>query len=131
MKWFIFSILIAIGALCGVAGAQPAWKLTTADFKQRGVDLISLDEKGVTVAGEKGQSTVAMADFLQLDRSSVQAEKGGKFTLVLSSGDQIVGEPVEVANEQLKWKSSAVGEMTISMRQITAMLKTGQSAIAS
>ncbi len=125
----IFILLLATALASPVIYAQGTWRLTTADFKQRNVDLISIDDNAVSVRTERGESMQIPVDhFLQLERSESSSERGGKFILALAGGDQIVGQPASVTGDQLHWNSTAVGDLTVPIRQIESMQKIGTSA---
>ena len=112
-----------------MAAAQSKWTLTTADFRSKQVDLVSIDDKGATFADK---SVVPFADLLLLDReldpkqqqaAGAGAGGGGKFVLYLAGGEQFRGEPVKLEGETLHWHSPAVGGMQVPLRQVTSLVR--------
>ena len=120
-RWLILLLVL----FPSIAHAQSKWTLTTADFRSKQVDLASIDDKG---AAFTDRSVVGFDDLLLLDRDldPKQQQQGGgagKFILQLASGDQFRGEPVKLEGETLHWNSPAVGEMKVSLRQVTSFAR--------
>jgi hypothetical protein len=103
------------------AFAQDTWSLTTADFRRQTVALKSLDDTGAKIVpfGTTQEVTVPLDKFLQLDRgaSAVQQVRGA-WTLILTTGDRIGGDPAAIANDALVVKSPSAGQLTIPMKDI-------------
>lgn len=118
-----FCILQSAFCISAARGAD-IWTLTTGDLSTRPVVLKSLDASGVVVSASDGtnQRTVPMDQFVELARPTAAAP-GGKFTLYLTSGDHVAGEPDGVKGESLVWKNAIAGEIRIPLRQIKAMAK--------
>ena len=122
-----FSVLCVLCASAVSSRADDGWSLTTADFKRQTVNLRSLDDSGAKVIPFGGQTdpiTIPLDKLLQLDRgaSAVQQVRGA-YTLYLTSGDRVGGEPVSLANDQITWRSPAAGELTISVKDLKALIK--------
>src|SRR5262249_36727696 len=106
---------------CANGLAQTRWTLTTADFQSKQVDLVSIDQTGATVTDKAGERSrvVPWDQLLLLDReieSKPPTTAGaGKFVLTLTSGDLVRGELVTLSGETLRWKSSAVGEISFPL----------------
>lgn len=128
-----FRVSFALFALAAIVAsplhAQSKWTLTTADFRSKQVDLVSIDEKGATFADK---SVVPFEQLLLLDRELDPSQQqqgadggggGGKFILSLAGGDQFRGEPVKLDGETLQWDSPAVGQMRVPLRQVTSLTR--------
>ena len=127
MRVLLFSAVVIVAA--GHASAQDAWTLTTADFRSSPVALKSMDSAGVRVtdATQQADRVVPMDDFLQLERpAQASGAPPGRFVLHLAGGDQVGGEPVAIAGEQLVWNSAAAGEVRVPMSRAVGITKPGQ-----
>jgi hypothetical protein len=112
------------------AFADDGWSLTTADFKRQNVNLRSFDESGAKVVpyGQRDEITIPLDKLLQLDRGGAAVQQvRGAFTLYLTSGDRVGGEPVAIANDLLSWKSPAAGDLSIPLKDLRAIVR-GQDA---
>src|SRR4051794_9640711 len=96
----ILSASLCLGATFPAFG-DDGWSLTTADFKRQTVSLRSLDESGAKVVpfGESGPVTIPFDKLLQLDRGASVQQVRGAYTLYLTSGDRVGGEPVSIAGD--------------------------------
>ena len=128
MRFIIHSLFLL--ACCSPALADSGWLLTTADFRQQSVSLESIKDDGVTITipgGASAQPTVVpFASFLQLDRSTAPRPSNAPYTLFLLSGDRVGGEPLGIENEQLLWKSPAVGELRFPLKSLKALVRGAQ-----
>src|SRR5436190_217008 len=98
------AILLSVSlCLCGTLHADEGWSLTTSDFKRQTVNLRSLDDSGakVIVYGQTEPLTISLDRLLQLDRGSAFAQTRGNYTLFLTSGDRVGGDPLAIANDQV------------------------------
>ncbi|HEY8667699.1 MAG TPA: NPCBM/NEW2 domain-containing protein [Tepidisphaeraceae bacterium] len=124
-----FLCFVLVLAMSPFAFADDSWTLTTSDLKTQSVALQGFDEKGATVipAGAGAARVVPLDRFLEMERTSsgAAAEQQGKLVLYLAGGDRLGGAPVSMAGETLTWKSPAVGEMKLSIRQARALVKAG------
>jgi hypothetical protein len=119
-------VALSLVAAAG-ARAQDAWTLTTADFRNASVSLKGIDGNSVRVSESgQGDRTVPMDDFLQLERPLPASAQQGKFVLHMAGGDQLAGEPVSIAGEQLVWNNAAAGELRVPMSRVAAMTRPGQ-----
>ena len=125
-------MFLALAALvfCISAQAQTRWTLTTSDFQTRQVDLVGIDDAGASVSEAPGSPAKKLKwdELLILDRNvetRPPTTSSGKFILLLAGGDQLRGVPVKLEDETLHWKTAAVGEMAISLRQVVAMTRAG------
>ena len=121
--------ILATSLLAAAAArAQDSWTLTTADFRNTSVSLKAIDGAGVRVADavNSAERLVPMDEFLQLERSVPGAAQQGKFVLHLAGGDELAGEPLSIAGEDLVWKNPAAGEVRVPMSRVVAMTRPGQ-----
>lgn len=145
--WVSLAAVVGLGVLghAQLAAGTP-WTLTTADFESRQVELVGLSEQGVVVAGQQGgqRETVPLGRFLELSRPPAKAVGAGVsaattrpaagFTLVLASGDRLGGTPGGIEGETLAWESPVVGRISVSLREVRAIMRpvagaaTGQPA---
>lgn len=119
-------VALSLVAAAG-ARAQESWTLTTADFRNASVSVKGIDGNTVKVS-ESGQAerAVPMDEFLQLERPLPASTQQGKFVLHMAGGDQLAGEPVSIAGEQLVWTNAAAGELRVPMNRVAAMTRPGQ-----
>src|SRR5688572_6271790 len=117
---------IALLLTTAAAGAQENWTLTTADFRNTSVTLKAIDGSTVRVAEGGAERAVSMDDFLQLERSLPVAVGTGRFVLHLAAGDQLAGEPVGIAGEDLVWNNPAAGEVRVPMNRVAFLTRAGQ-----
>lgn len=121
--------LLAVSLLAATAArAQDAWTLTTADFRNASVSLKGIDGTGVRVTDPSTNSdrVVSMDEFLQLERPVGDSSQSGKFVLHMTGGDQLAGEPVSIAGEDLVWNNPAAGEVRVPMSRVSALTRPGQ-----
>jgi hypothetical protein len=127
----LLSVLSVASVFSPSAAADDGWSLTTADFKRQSVNLRSFDDQGARVIpmGRADETLVPLDTLLQLDRggSAVQQVRGA-WTLHLTTGDRVGGEPVAVANDALAWKSPAAGDLSIPLAQLRGIVKGGDAA---
>jgi len=112
------------------ARADDGWTLTTSDFKRQAVSLRSVDESGAHVVpfGQTAPVTVGLDKLLQLDRGGAAMQQiRGTFTLFLTSGDRVGGEPVAIANDQLAWKSPGAGDVSIPLKSLRGIQRGQES----
>jgi hypothetical protein len=118
------TLFIALGIVCAVAlpsRGDDGWSLTTSDFKRQTVNLKGFDDQGaqVVVYGQTKPTTVGLDKLLQLDRGGAAVQQvRGAFTLYLTSGDRVGGEPVSIANDKVAWKSPAAGDLSIPLKNL-------------
>jgi hypothetical protein len=118
-----FSILTLL-LFASVASAQARWSLTTADFRSQHVELRSIDTKSVRVmpVGQSQQEiSVPLDDVLQIQRTAPDKIEPGRLILHVTGGGRLGGEPVSVKDEQIVWKNSTLGEISLPLRNIAAI----------
>ena len=121
------AVALSLVAAAAAARAQDSWTLTTADFRNASVSLKGFDATSVRVSESgQGERGVPMDEFLQLERPLPASTQQGKFVLHLAGGDQLAGEPVSIAGEQLVWNNAAAGELRVPMNRVAAMTRPGQ-----
>lgn len=122
------ALLALLLTLPRAAVAQDTWTLTTADFRSAPVTLKAIDGNSVHVAGAGGNAerAVPMDEFLQLERPLPASAQQGKFVLQLAAGDQLAGEPVMLAGEDIVWANGAAGELRVPMSRVAALTRAGQ-----
>jgi hypothetical protein len=125
--WRVVSILTVLLGAAG-ARAQVGWVLTDASFKQQSVDLVSIDDKGLVLGADGRRMLVPLERFLEIARPASATESAEKFALYLANGDLVRGEPIGTARDTLSWKSSALGQLDISLRDVRAMVARGRTA---
>lgn len=121
--------LLAVSFLAATAArAQDTWTLTTADFRNASVSLKNIDGNGVRVIDPATSSdrVVSMDEFLQVERPVGASSQSGKFVLHMAGGDQLAGEPVSIAGEDLVWNNPAAGEVRVPMSRVSAFTRPGQ-----
>ncbi|MCC7349048.1 MAG: NPCBM/NEW2 domain-containing protein [Phycisphaerales bacterium] len=126
--------LLLVPSLCAHAADPDAWTLTTADFKQQTLVPTSIDDHTLSAGVQSGEPsrTIPLTQFLELERNQPPVPKpAGRFVLHLLSGDQLVGDPIQTQQEKLTWNNPIVGELSISLRQIVAIDRVGQSTSTS
>jgi hypothetical protein len=126
----IVACLLLVPSLCAHAADPDAWTLTTADFKQQTLVPTSIDDHTLSAGVQSGEPsrTIPLTQFLELERNQPPVLKpAGRFVLHLLSGDQLVGDPIQSQQEKLTWNNPIVGELSISLRQIVAIDRIGQS----
>jgi len=105
--------------------ADEGWTLLTADFRHQSVTLVQLDDTGARVLIGGGEPTlVPLANVLELDHAAAApnpAPPRGKYNLFLLGGDRLSGDLVGMQDEILSWRSPALGEVKIPIRQLRAI----------
>jgi len=111
------------------AGADAGWLLTLDDLRPGPVALQGIDGRGVRVVplGAAQAITIPMDSFVQIDRATRARTAAGSFSLVLANGDRYTGQPLGMKDEQVAWRSSAVGELKIPLKEIRALIRAGSS----
>lgn len=131
---FVAVLLLLLACLAPLARAEGQWTLTTADFRNGSVTLRSIDAAGVHVvpagsAGGEGR-VVPFDQFLDVSRVLIPgtAASGGPFVLHLLGGDHLGGEPAGMKGNSLVWRSPSVGEVTVPLKQLVAIVRPNQPA---
>jgi hypothetical protein len=115
-------VLLAV-SFCFVAAAraEDTWTLTTADFARATVTLRGMSASGVDVTENGSDKTVALDRVLRLDRDTKPPTAAAKYVLYLQGGDRMAGEPGDLKDEVLTWKSPAVGELKLPLSKLLAI----------
>jgi hypothetical protein len=126
---------IAFLILCCVPAQLTAqttrWTITTADFQSRQVDLETIDDAGVRVRDKESDPprVVPWGDLLALDRQTESRTPFfAKLTVLLTTGDQIRGEPVKIEGETLTWNAASLGQLQFPLQQIKAITRGPQQS---
>jgi hypothetical protein len=121
-------IAIIVACSASLACAQD-WTITTADFHTRAAALRGLSTDGVMIAGTASglQQTIPLDRFVSIQRTGAGQAATPKFTLLLSDGDRLAGEPNSISGEQLLWKSPALGDVPVPLRQLVLLSRGGDA----
>ena len=131
----LVAVAIAIAIATPAVARAEGWSVTTADFRSEPVTLRGLSPAGVHVSAVDGSSdrTVPLDRFVSAQRGGAAAAPAvaAKFTLALSDGDRLVGEPVGVAGESLTWAEPLLGAVPVPFARLVAMGRGGTVAVPS
>ena len=115
-------IVAVLATTTATVWAQDAWTVTTADFKTTPVVLRGLAADGVHVstAADPADHTVPLGQFVSAERAAVAvapttAPAAAPFTLILSDGDRLVGEPASLDGETLTWAEPLLGRLPVNV----------------
>ena len=128
----IRAILLAVVALVPAGARGQDWSVTTADFRTATVTLHGLSPDGVRVSAADGseERTVPLDQFVSAQRGGAAATPDvPKFTLALSDGDRLVGEPTTLAGESLTWAEPLLGAVPVPVARLVVMGR-GAAAMA-
>src|SRR5882724_4111505 len=130
--------LFVLPTLSMQTGAQsPAadrWTLTTTDFKSEQVMLKGIDVSGLKVSGvaegDAAARDVPLDQFLDVQRpiASFPTTVAVKFTLLMTGGDKLGGEPVNLTAEALVWRNATLGEISIPTTGLVGFTRAGTAA---
>jgi len=125
------SLLIALAA-AAPSLADAGWVLTTADLRQEPVALVAVETDGVTITRPASPQPVKIGfdSFLQIDRAAPQRAPEDRFCLHLAGGQRVPGKPVGYKDENIVWRSAALGELAVPVKLARAMVRSGRSADA-
>ena len=122
---FIIQLLPAFAVIAfSFASAADAddWMLTTSDLHSRSVTLRGIDQNGVQINAATTQpSTVDLKDFLSLDRVTVVASTPSRWIAQLRNGDKLAGDPDSLDGDNLHWRESLLGPMTLPMSEVVSL----------
>lgn len=116
-------LLTLVFAACGLVVARAAadtWLLTTADFQTQSLDLSGIDQQGLTVRDGR---RIPLDRVLQLEHAGTRAAVAPKFVAHLHNGARFAGEPVAVSGEQLRWNTPALGQTSLPLRDLRAIVR--------
>jgi len=102
--------------------AQDVWTLTSADFSEQRVAVLSIDTDGVKVRDPAGQQRVIAWDsVLEIDRGLPRSTApAGGLMLELIGGDRIAGEPRSLVDDTLTW-SASWGTESVPLARVRAI----------
>ena len=111
-----------IGA--GSARAQE-WSLTTADLQSQSALPRALAADGLHVATADGKSEriIPFDQFVSVQRPATDEPPTPNFTLLLSNGDRLVGEPASVVGERLVWQSPSLGKVSVPFNRMVSITR--------
>ncbi len=118
-------------ALMPQAASGQQWSFTTANFQTGRGELKGLSSDGAVISTPDSAAprVIPLDQFVSAQLAAPAPIAPPKFTLLLAGGDRLVGEPVRIENEQLRWKSGSLGEVAISLRLLLAMGRGDNAAI--
>lgn len=120
---------LVMGLLPLTALSQETWSLTTSDFNTQQVNVTSIDDKSLNILGATGTGTpVPLDKLLVLERSNPAPLAASKWRVYLVGDEQILGEPIEMKGEDLRFKTAPLGEVNVPLKRVVAMVKAGGSA---
>jgi hypothetical protein len=116
---FVFFVLVAVSA------HADDWALTTSDFQTQPAQLKGLSPQGVEITSPdtKSDRTIPLDQFVSIQRWAKIDAPAPKFTLILSNGDRLVGQPGPVAGEKLTWISPSLGKVPVPFSRLVAIGK--------
>jgi NPCBM/NEW2 domain len=114
--------------ILAIAAAQvhaDDWSITTSDFQTQPAVLKSFSAQGVEIVSpdSKNSLTVPLDRFVSIQRGGSDDAVAPKFTLVLSNGDRVVGEPGPVTGEKLIWLSPSLGKVPVPFNRLVVIGK--------
>jgi hypothetical protein len=126
-----FSGLLAVVLILNAPVLADDWSITTADFQTQSAQLKSFspDGVGITPPDAKTDQTIPLDQFVSIQRSSPDEPSTPKFTLLLSNGDRLAGEPGSVVGEKLIWVSPSLGKIPVPFNHLVVIAK-GDTATA-
>jgi len=110
---FVLVCLIATAAW-----ADP-WVVVDPQFHQAIVDVASIDAGGI----HAGAALLKWEDVLQVDVCAAPTATAGDYTLFMTDGDRISGQPIALGNDAIKWHAAALGDIDIPVRRLLAIGK--------
>jgi hypothetical protein len=115
------AIVLTFVLLRAQVGFAQEWTLTTADFKSTTVQLRGLSADGFKILSldTKTERVVPLNQFVSVSRpAGDEPVVPASFTLALTNGDRLTGEPGSVANEKLTWLSPSLGSVPIPFSKL-------------
>jgi hypothetical protein len=123
MRPSLIPALLTFTLLLQPAAAQAGWVLTRGDLSRQPAELQSIGEEGVRCLVAGSAQIIPLAQFVQIERQTPPATAQQSFILVLLAGDRIAGEPAGYENERLTWRNSLLGELSIPLTAVRAILR--------
>lgn len=99
------------------------WSLTTADLHPEPALPRALSPDGFRVATPDGKTerTIPLDQFVSVQRAPAEEPPTPNFTLMLSNGDRLVGDPGPVVGERLTWLSPSLGKVPVPFNRLVAI----------
>ena len=124
----------AAAVLAPAVAVADDWTVTTADFRTEPATLRGLSPAGVRVsaADGSGDRTIPLDAFVSAQRAVTAADASvtrPAFTLALTGGDRLVGQPTAVAGEALAWAEPLLGVVPVPLAQLVAMGRGPSAAV--
>jgi hypothetical protein len=117
--------VFAVAVMFFLLGARPAfsqeWTLTTADFQTSPVLLRGLSADGFSIVSSdtKTPGVVPLNQFVSISRTAGdEPVVPANFTLLMTNGDRLTGEPGSVTSEKLTWLSTSLGSLPIPFNKL-------------
>ena len=123
-RQFGCAIIVIVLLILARASFAQEWTLTTADFKSTPALVRGFSSDGLKIVSPdtKAQSVVPLNQFVSVSRpAGDEPAAPASFTLALTNGDRLVGEPGSVANEKLTWLSPSLGSVPIPFNKLLAI----------
>jgi hypothetical protein len=119
------SLLLLALAMIALPPAAHAddWSLTAADLVPLPAVPRGLSAAGFRFVDADGKTdhTLPLDQFVSIQRSATDQPPTPNFTLVLSNGDRLVGDPGEVVGERLTWLSPTLGKVPVAFNRLVAI----------
>jgi hypothetical protein len=107
------------------------WSITTSYFQTQSAVLKSFSTQGAEIISpdSKNAVTIPLDRFVSIQRAGSDDATAPKFTLILSNGDRLVGEPGSVTGEKLAWLSPSLGKVPVPFNRLV-MIGRGDAVTA-
>lgn len=112
--------LFILVCLLGSAGWAATWTVVDPQFHKSTADVTGIDAAGVHLAGG---ALLKWDDVLQMDTAPTTSNAPGDYTLYMTDGDHITGQPISLGNDFLKWQSAVLGAIDIPVLRLQAIAK--------
>jgi hypothetical protein len=102
------------------------WSLTTADLQSQPIIPRALTAEGLRVARPDGKTEriIPLDQFVSIQRTITESIPAtAAFTLSLSNGDRIVGDPGTVDGEKLIWINPALGKIPVPFNRLMSIVR--------
>ncbi|HVT81245.1 MAG TPA: hypothetical protein VHM90_11365, partial [Phycisphaerae bacterium] len=126
--------MIAALLLPALVLAEENWTLTTADFQSQRVDLQTISDNDITVAGDSADAAARHIGFdklLLLQRIDKPAPAAaGAFIVNLTGRDAVSGQPIGLDGENLLWMNPPLGKLSLPLKSVTSLHRSGAAESA-
>ncbi len=108
-------ILLGVLLFATTAMAQ-LWTVTLADFEQVDGIMQRISPEGVQL---RGGNVIAWDQIVALEQHAARPIQASEpYILFTRAGQRLLGSPLKMNAEQLTWKSSLIGEVSIPLEQV-------------